>query len=257
MPHKKSSPYWAYFEELNEEGKKKAKCLVKTDEKQCGIVLSLKNTSCLKYHIEAIHKDIRVEKNNDEKSKSEKTTIKAALLAHSNLRYSKTSEQYEYLTSAVLSYIIDDKQAIDTVEKPSFINMLARFDKRYELPTRQSITNNLIPKKFLEVRDAIKEKLKNVLYLSITCDCWTSVANNAYIGVTAHYINNEFKLISFTLAFKHMPNSHTGESLANMLSLIFNQYEIENKVCNTVCDGASNMIKMFEFAKKVIYISNY
>jgi hypothetical protein len=253
MPHKKTSPYWSHFQELNENGIKKAKCLVKTNDVECGTILIVKNTSCLKYHIEYKHKQIKVKDEElNEKKNDSKKSIKDAILAHSNNRYAKNSDRYNSLTNSVVSYIIAEKKAFDTVEKESFIRMLANFDKNYELPTRQSLSEKIIPRKFEDAKLILKEVLKNINSLAITCDGWTSLANNSYLGVTAHFINSEFKLDSLTLACKHMPISHTGENLANMLLQIFSDYSIEHKVTNIVCDGASNMIKLFEFAKKVI-----
>jgi hypothetical protein len=40
-------------------------------------------------------------------------------------------------------------------------------------------------------------KLNDANSISLTTDCWTSVQNFSYIGVTAHLLDSNFKISSF------------------------------------------------------------
>lgn len=55
--------------------------------------------------------------------------------------------------------------------------------------------------------------LRSALRVAITCDAWTSRATVSYVTVTAHYVNSEWKLISYVLQLRAMDDSHTGANV--------------------------------------------
>nr|GMD76374.1 zinc finger BED domain-containing protein RICESLEEPER 2-like [Ipomoea batatas] len=69
-----------------------------------------------------------------------------------------------------------------------------------------------------------KDKLNNVLLkvpsrICLTSDLWTACTVEGYICLTAHYIDNDWKLNSKILSFCAMPPPHTGpnDSMQNIL----------------------------------------
>jgi hypothetical protein len=66
-----------------------------------------------------------------------------------------------------------------------------------------------------------KDELKTILNdnsskLSYTSDIWTSPTQEAYMAITAHFIDDNWDLQSFIIAFKFIPGSHTGVAMANV-----------------------------------------
>ena len=49
--------------------------------------------------------------------------------------------------------------------------------------------------------------------VSFTTDCWTSPNNIAFMGVTAHFIDQDWQLQEYTLAFKPLTGSHSCSNL--------------------------------------------
>jgi hypothetical protein len=47
----------------------------------------------------------------------------------------------------------------------------------------------------------------------MTTDCWSSNANNSYIRLTVHFVDDEFKFNSLEIALKYLVESHTSEYL--------------------------------------------
>ncbi|CAI6373848.1 unnamed protein product [Macrosiphum euphorbiae] len=82
--------------------------------------------------------------------------------------------------------------------------------------------------------------LKTVLNVSVTTDMWTSDSNKAYITVTCHFIFDDI-LYSPVLATREVHDSHTGENIAASLRLIFNEWEIGNKIVTIVSDNGANI----------------
>ncbi|XP_031632092.1 uncharacterized protein LOC116346286 isoform X2 [Contarinia nasturtii] len=98
---------------------------------------------------------------------------------------------------------------------------------------RQKIRNFSI-----ENRTRIKERLKAIKFISATSDIWSS-NNRSYIAVSTHYINTEKGTIETEfLASRRFRGSHNNEAVAEILKLIFNEYEIAEKVFFITTDGA-------------------
>jgi hypothetical protein len=63
--------------------------------------------------------------------------------------------------------------------------------------------------------------LKNVKFVSLITDCWTSaVTTDGYITVTCHFMNN-FKITSIVLETEKIVGSHTAEHLAEYLKVFY------------------------------------
>jgi hypothetical protein len=80
-----------------------------------------------------------------------------------------------------------------------------------------------------------KIKIQNILVnlpgkISFTTDCWTSPSSKSFMSITAHFIDNNWKLQHILLDFIEMYDSHTGQNLKNTFVLGLENFSIENKV---------------------------
>lgn len=55
---------------------------------------------------------------------------------------------------------------------------------------------------------------KDVNYVSVTCDAWSSPFNTSMLGVRAHCMNPNFVPVSVTLALKEIHGLHNSSNLA-------------------------------------------
>ncbi|KAI7956795.1 hypothetical protein MJO28_003890 [Puccinia striiformis f. sp. tritici] len=70
--------------------------------------------------------------------------------------------------------------------------------------------------------------------------CLATFASNAsYLGVTAHWIDNDFSLQSITLAARLLEGSHTGVSLAEHLGKVLDESDICEQIFCITADNAS------------------
>ena len=70
---------------------------------------------------------------------------------------------------------------------------------RYNVPTRGYMLDNVLNPMFHETKEQIKMKLKNRKNIGLTTDAWTSIAQKSFITITAHIIDEDFKLVSYVL----------------------------------------------------------
>lgn len=66
--------------------------------------------------------------------------------------------------------------------------------------------------------------------MSFTIDAWTSKNTLPFLGITVHWINQEWKICSSTLDFSFLPGSHSGENLAKKFLEVLNDFNISTKV---------------------------
>jgi len=83
--------------------------------------------------------------------------------------------------------------------------------------------------------------LKNVPgKLSFTIDGWTSPNVISFLGITCHYIDDDWKIQDILLDFVSFMEPHSGENIANAFAKSLQEMNVLTKVSN-------NLIKFFFF----------
>ncbi|KAK5853479.1 hypothetical protein PBY51_014626 [Eleginops maclovinus] len=83
--------------------------------------------------------------------------------------------------------------------------------------------------------------------LTIHPDGWTSLATEAYVTVTAHFINEEWELKDVLLKTIEAPKSHTAENVAKYIGNILDEYKVDREsVLSITTDNAANYVNAVE-----------
>ncbi|KAL2922328.1 putative AC transposase, partial [Bienertia sinuspersici] len=90
----------------------------------------------------------------------------------------------------------------------------------------------------------------------LTCDGWTACTSRAYFALTAHFIDNDWKLNALILNFRCFPPPHDGESLFQFVKSLLNEWDIEKKVFSITLDNVSPNDKMVEKLRKDVHSSS-
>ena len=97
-----------------------------------------------------------------------------------------------------------------------------------------------------------KKRISNLLqkspHFSCTTDIWTSRAQHAYLGLTVHYIDDEFSLQNHLLETKEFPDSHTGVNIANEIEKSLKQWKLskDGLVAFTTDNGGNVVVAIQE-----------
>jgi len=110
------------------------------------------------------------------------------------------------------------------------------------LPIGRDTIDNSIRDNAARGRENLKNILKEVESVCITCDPWTSNANDPYLGVTVHWFGEDDQLHEHLLEFQIQPFPHTAENLREAMYSIFERWEIKNKVLVITADGAMKSV---------------
>jgi len=144
------------------------------------------------------------------------------------------------ITQLLSKVLIVNMLPLSLVDNVEFIELMACMEPNYKVPCRQTITARL-DSMYKTLATTVIEELKETPAVSLTSDIWTSSCNDAYISVTASFINNDWQLVNRTLANEPMEERHMAAHISTRLLNSTKQWGIEDKVKAVVHDGASNM----------------
>ncbi|XP_019172108.1 PREDICTED: zinc finger BED domain-containing protein RICESLEEPER 2-like [Ipomoea nil] len=133
----------------------------------------------------------------------------------------------------------------------SFIQFILVCCPRFKIPSRWTISRdiNLI---YEEERLKLKCMFRgNTQRVSITTDTWTSIQRINYMVVTAHFIDEEWRLNKKIISFVPV-TSHKGESVAKSLENCLLDWGIRNVYTITVDNASSNDTALGFLKKKLM-----
>ena len=256
LPNGKSI-VWKYFGFIPNssgkiEDKKKVYC------KLCDPLFALSystNTSNLTYHFERKHPEehrkVLNAQGKQKQAPSKTLSIATPFLSTSDRGgvkpYDKTSKRATQLVNATAKFISLSLESIRVVE-PSFRNLLSTADPRFELPHRTYFTTKVIPDLYYSVRGQIEAQLAITDYCTITTDLWTSShQHRSYISLTVHFVDSQkFVLHSLCLQTLEVPKEHTAVAIQQVLSSMFEEWDISSKVFGATTDNGQNIVNAIE-----------
>src|SRR5688572_15252599 len=77
---------------------------------------------------------------------------------------------------------------------------------------------------------------------SLTTDLWTAKSKYGYIGITLHWLSEDFKVYDCLLCMKCMQYPHTGTNIISFLKKKVGEFGLEGKITFIVTDNISNMV---------------
>lgn len=227
MPAKRSneSDVWKYVEK----GDRKAQC------KLCDTKMSYVGgcTSAIRNHLRSKHATVCGSTDNSK-------TPMLSNFGFGAVRPCSDSRR-EKITDLIAKMIVANALPISLVDNEEFVQLIDYLEPNYKVPCRQTMTTRLDCMKATlekEMKDDLKEAAAAV---AITTDIWTSLANDAYISMTASYITPQWIMKTPTLADSQLTERHTKEVIIEKLDTLTTEWGIKDKVVACVHDAASNM----------------
>jgi len=97
-----------------------------------------------------------------------------------------------------------------------------------------------VEKEYMEEMDKVKQSMSRIPNrICLTSDVWTAVTSEGYICLTAHFVDENWKLTSKILNFCRMKPPHTGVELESVVFDCLKQWGIEKKIFSITLDNAS------------------
>jgi hypothetical protein len=182
----------------------------------------------------------------DYKQEDKKQTTMFAFTKRSQCSVSRSKE----ITRLITEMICVDLHPLRLVEGEGFGNLLHFLEPGYKIPSAAHFST-LIHRKHKAGVENLKELLQQeATSVSLTTDIWTSMANDAYLTVSAHFISNDWTLKSVVLCTSAFPERHTGVEISHKLVGIAQEFSISEKIVCIVHDQGSNMVLCMRLLKE-------
>jgi len=125
-----------------------------------------------------------------------------------------------------------------------FMNVVAH---KWKPCSARYIKSQVIPCLYASVKGKVQALLNEIDQLSVTIDIWCDRRGKAFLGITGHFIDIDFKGHAVLLKFVRLKGPHTGENIRNVTKDILEELGISRKIYRVITDNASNMIKAYKF----------
>ena len=135
-----------------------------------------------------------------------------------------------------MEYVCKDMEPLSTIDSIPFLRLLQTLDPRYKPSSRSHFTRVLLPAKYESVKARVTHSLSNTNCCSLTTDMWTGCHSCSYMAVTAHTISDDWKMKRFCLATQEIVDSHTADNIADELSTIITEWQLDTKVLGITTD---------------------
>ncbi|CAH1383344.1 unnamed protein product [Tenebrio molitor] len=135
------------------------------------------------------------------------------------LQMSQKPSKSRWYNQLSLLFILDF-QPFRVVEDTGFQQFVSALNPAYALPSRHTKSKTITAAMYEECLHKMKEIVETGRKFCVTTDCWTSINTtilhslSCYIGVTAHFLNDNFEIHSIFLECWAMHVSHTSENMA-------------------------------------------
>ena len=165
----------------------------------------------------------------------------------------KSSERHKTLTKAIAGFIAMDMRPFSVVENTGFQHLMAVAEPRYTVPSRTHFARTVVPGLLKKVKDRVTNELLACEALAITTDSWTSRATENYLTVTAHAMNSNWEILSFTLETKAFAESHSALNLSTSLTNTVKIWDLERHGQGppVTTDNTSNIVKAVRMWSKL------
>ncbi|CAI9272514.1 unnamed protein product [Lactuca saligna] len=174
-------------------------------------------------------------------SKSDVTTV-------SNREFNQNT-----IRLVVAKMIVIDEQPFSYVERDGFRYFCSVVVPQFCIPSRFTVARD-VSKLFLSETEQLRNTLKNLnCRIALTTDCWTSVQNISYMCLTAHFIDDNWKLHKRILNFQNI-DSHKGKEIGKEIESCILYWGIEEKLsCITIDNASANDVAVAHITDNLTY----
>ena len=258
-PRQKRSPVWKWFHVIGNQHCHPDRFLPKPVGyvccNICGSTLKFKDSSgkqsggALRSHMQshriALNEKFSTKRSTDMAFGSSQPSIDNAFASADGPKFRNKKDRRMFRLKRTCDWVVDTMQPFSAVAEESYKRMIQSYDGEAEPLSEISIKECLTAKE-ADVRKAVVQQAKGTT-VSLTVDHWTSRAKHNYTGMTLHFIDKEWNLVSLPLGcFLHSGNSKSESLHDNFLVKLFNECGFQDlKITCVVSDTTTADMNWF------------
>ena len=151
----------------------------------------------------------------------------------------------EDIDKSVVNLIMGAGLPFSFVEKDVFRDFVRKLQPGRTVITYKTLLKRM-EEQFTKMKSEMVQFFSNLDHVCITSDLWTG-SKRGYLGITAHWLNDDLTRGSCALACTRMKGSHTNDAIAKAIEDTLVEFGLQNK-CHfggCVTDNGGNFVKAF------------
>ena len=146
------------------------------------------------------------------------------------------------IRQAIAEWITIDNLPINVIQGKGYRKMMMTLDPAFPIPSNKRIKKEInigYTNAIVELKILLENTCESA---SLTTDLWTAKSKHGYIGVTLHWLSEDFKVYDCLLCMERMQYPHTGTNIISFLKKKVVEFGLEEKITCIVTDNGSNMV---------------
>ncbi|XP_077389161.1 E3 SUMO-protein ligase ZBED1-like [Festucalex cinctus] len=140
------------------------------------------------------------------------------------------------LTESILDMLITDMRPLSMVEDKGFRKMISTFNPKYNIPSIAFFTS-MMERRHQEMTEKLKNVLQDTECVALTTDVWTSVAAAIYLGLSCHFLGEDWEMKCLYLATMRLEERHAAADIADWLEEAVGKFSIPLPKVKAVVHG--------------------
>eukprot|EP00116_Pleurobrachia_bachei_P002275 sb/3462537/ len=173
-------------------------------------------------------------------------------LANKKVKYCPENPVQQDATKKLVEWISDGVLPFALVDNTRFLSFLESLNCKFDCPSEKVLRTKLFPKVYVQVQDRVKKILSTETgeSVSLTTDMWTSKTHQCFIGITLHYVDNNFRPKMMVLGCFPFDEDHDAASIRTKITSLVEKFPgLEDKIHLIVRDNAPNLVNALEGTK--------
>ena len=168
-----------------------------------------------------------------------------------SIEYQSTDYDAKINESIATNLIVKCNLPPSMIEQGGFRRFMNVVAHKWKPCSARFMKAQMIPALYASVKGKVDAMLNEIDHISVTIDIWSDRRAKAFLGITGHFIDVDFKLHAVLLKFVRLKGSHAAENIRNITKDILEELGISGKIYRIITDNASNMIKAYKFGRTV------
>lgn len=237
--------FFSVTEEINIGHCKQCKAKVKFSSKATSNLITHLKRCCPAEHKKYVDLKAITGKPHKRSISDQQGAMESFVVSRTKEKFTRNDIRQKGITKALINSVACDQLPLSVLESPTFRKLLETAEPKYSIPSRPTVRNTILPNVMQQMENIIQQELSTLNHIYITLDLWTNRNMASFVGMTVHFVNENWDLKSFVLAADSFLGRHTADNIANAYHAITNKFDIWNRVKRVVSDNASAMIKAF------------
>ena len=149
------------------------------------------------------------------------------------------------VTDALVDFVAEDLIPLSVVDSTRFKKFVSILEPQYQMPSCKYLSGVLLQKKYDTVKREVLDRIQKSKSINITVDLWSNRQMKSFLGMTGHYISDQWTLESIMLGCNRITGRHTSDNIALWYEELVSEFVVRQKIKHVVTDSASNIKKAF------------